>query len=402
MIDSELKYRLWAAARRRRDEVVRFAQQLIQTRSLPGEEEEVAQLVASTLQRLGYDEVDFDEAGNVIGFIRGLGGGLSVQLSSHLDHVHEGDPTSWRYPPYAGVVVNGVLYGRGASDVKGALASQVYGLALLRDLGIRPVGDCYFTGVVQEEIGGLGAAALCRWLQTDSVVLGEATNLELRRGHRGRIEIEVRFVGRSAHASTPTQGVNPLFSLGRFLCRLEHLYHPVDEELGSSTVTPTYLETDQRSRNVIPGSVRVVLDWRTVPQEKAEDILQQVTSLAQSCAESGVTVLTTAVTRKARSYRGLELELSETQGYVLPADHWVLDRARTSLETVFGHPVRDGFWRFATDGGHFMQAGIPTIGFAPGEESLAHTVDDSVRLEDLEAATVGYAVLALALTRQEG
>ncbi|MCX7622546.1 MAG: M20/M25/M40 family metallo-hydrolase [Thermomicrobium sp.] len=401
MIEETIRERLWAAARARRRELVSFAQRLIRTRSLPGEEGEIAELVALQLRSLGCDEVDIDRAGNVIGRLRGTSGGPTVQLNAHLDHVHEGDTCLWPYPPYEGVVVDGVLYGRGACDVKGALASQVFALALLRDIGLRPGGDCYVTGVVQEEVGGLGAAALCEWLRTDAVVLGEATNLELRRGHRGRVGLKVRFLGRSVHASAPERGVNPLFALGRFLTRLHELPHAVHPELGASSVAPTVLRTDQESENVTPGMVRLALDWRAVPGEEPAAIRAAVESLAEECADEGVTVEVCVPERVWRSYRGLVLELPPTRGYVLPAEHPVVARARQALERVFARPVADGFWQFATDGGHFMAHGIPTIGFAPGDERLAHTVEDSVRVSDLEAATVGYAALALALTRPE-
>lgn len=401
MIDETTRERLWAAARARRAELVTFAQDLIRTRSLPGEEEEIAGLVASRLRSLGYDEVDIDRAGNVVGVLRGASGGPTVQFNAHLDHVHEGDPDQWPYPPYEAVVADGVLYGRGACDVKGALASQVYGLVLLRDLGLRPLGDCYFTGVVQEEIGGLGAAALCQWLRTDAVVLAEATGLELRRGHRGRLGIEVRFIGRSAHASAPERGANPLFSLARFLGRLHELPHLTHPELGPSTVAPTLLRSDQTSSNVIPAVVQLVLDWRTVPGEEPETIRAMVEQLALQCVEPGIRAEVQLQGRVARSYRGFVLELPPTRGYVLPADHRVVQVGRSALESVLGRRVEDGFWQFATDGGHFMAHGMATIGFAPGNEALAHTVEDSVAIADLEAAMVGYAALALALTGEE-
>ena len=401
MIEARVRERLWAAARARRDDLVSFAQQLIRTRSLPGEEQRIAALVADRLRSLGYDEVEIDRAGNVIGVLRGTGSGLSVQFNAHLDHVHEGDPKLWPFPPYEGVVRDGVLYGRGACDVKGALASQVYGIALLRDLGLRPRGDCYFTGVVQEEVGGLGAAALCEWLRTDTVVLAEATNLGLRRGHRGRVGLEVHFIGRSAHASAPERGANPLFSLSRFLARLNELPHRVHPELGPSTVAPTLVRTDQESRNVIPGAVQLVLDWRTVPGEEPETVRSAVEKLAEECVEAGVRCEVRLEERVARSYRGLVVTLPPTRGFVLPADHRAVRVGRRTLEVVLGRPVEDGFWQFATDGGHFMAHGMPTIGFAPGNEALAHTVEDSVTVADLEAAMVGYAALALALTREE-
>jgi len=401
VIDPHLRERLWEAGRARRDEMIAFAQQLVQTRSLPGEEQAVAELVLARLRTLGFDEADLDAAGNVVGVLRGSSAGSSVQFNAHLDHVHEGDPAAWRYPPYAGVIADGVLYGRGASDVKGALASQVYGLVLLRDLGLVPAGDCYVTGVVQEEVGGAGAAALCEWLRTDIVVLGEATNLELRRGHRGRAGLEVRFIGRSAHASAPERGVNPLFALGRFLCRLDELPRGSHPELGQSSVAPTLVWTDQSSANVIPGVVTVVLDWRTVPGEDADALRAAVEDLARACAEDEVRVEVTVPRRKLATYRGLAIELPPTRGFVLPTDHPVVTVARSTLNAVLARPVPDAFWRFATDGGHFMAHGMATIGFAPGEERLAHTVDDSIRLADLEAAMVGYAALALTLTRGE-
>ncbi len=402
MIDAELRDRLWAAARVRRDDLVQFAQRLIRTRSLPGEEEAIAELVASELHALGYDDVGLDAAGNVVGLVRGAAGGRSVQFNAHLDHVHEGDLGSWPYPPYEAVIVDGVLHGRGACDVKGALASQVYGLALLRDLGIRPSGDCYLTGVVQEEVGGLGAAALCRWLRTDTVVLGEATKLELRRGHRGRVGLVVRFGGRSAHASAPERAVNPVFSLARFLLRLDELPRAVHPELGRSSVAPTLLGTDQQSGNVTPGLVEVILDWRNVPGEHPSVILGAVQALAEACADPGVRVEVHLQKRIERSYRGLALELPPTRGYDVPADHPVVNIARRALETVFRRPVPDGFWGFATDGGHFAAHGMTTIGFAPGDEALAHTVYDSVSIAELEAAMVGYAALAVSLTSEEG
>ncbi len=401
MIDRDLVERMWQAVRARRRELVSFAQQLIRTRSLPGEEEAIADLVCSTLMRLGYDEVERDVAGNVIGLLRGSRGGPSVQFNTHLDHVHEGDLSLWPYPPYEGVVIDGVLYGRGACDVKGALASQVFALVALRDLGIRPAGDCYVTGVVQEEVGGLGAAALCEWLRTDAVVLGEATNLELRRGHRGRVQMEVRFIGRSVHASAPERGANPLFALGRFLCRFDELPQLQDEDLGWSTVAPTRVWTDQTSPNVTPGSAHLILDWRTVPGQVPEHLEAATRVLAEACLTEGVRVEVQREARAARSYRGLERALPPRRGYVLPAEHPLVVTARRALEAVLQRPVTDGFWRFATDGGHFMAAGMPTIGFAPGEEALAHTVQDSVRVADLEAAAVGYAALALALTTGE-
>jgi len=398
MILSQDNRRLLAAAAERwADQMIGFAQRAVQTRSLPGEEAAMARLLQSEMERLGYDQVWVDRVGNVIGLLRGTGGGKSVQFNAHIDHVHEGDPTLWPYPPYAGVIEGGVLYGRAASDVKGALAAQVYLVPVLLEAGLRPRGDIFVAGVVLEELGGLGTATLCRDIRTDYAVLGEATNLELRRGHRGRILVQVRLTGRSVHASAPHRGANPFGALARFLLALESLPMRTDPDLGSSTVAPTVIASDQISSNVTPGTLTLWLDWRTVPSERTEEVVGRVRELAESNLVPGVTVEAEAIGRPVRSYTGIEADMPPTRGFVLPLSHPLLRAAQATLRVALGREIPVGFWQFATDGGHLAQAGIATIGFAPAEERYAHTVDDQVSLDQLRQALLGNAALALAL-----
>ena len=157
---------------RQPSDCVEFLQRLIQTESMSGEEGAIATLVAEEMTRLGYEEVRIDEAGNVIGVIRGRGEAPSVMFNTHLDHVDVGDPTAWPHPPFGGEIADGRVWGRGAVDIKGPLAAQVYGIARLKDAG-PPPGDVYVTGVVQEEVGGLGARYLAERLRTDLVLIGE-------------------------------------------------------------------------------------------------------------------------------------------------------------------------------------------------------------------------------------
>uniref|UniRef100_A0A831TAL1 M20/M25/M40 family metallo-hydrolase n=2 Tax=Thermorudis TaxID=1649508 RepID=A0A831TAL1_9BACT len=400
-LSEEIRNRLVAAVAEHADAMIGFAQRAVQTRSLPGEEEAMARLLRSEMERLGYDEVWVDRVGNVIGLLRGSGGGKSVQFNSHIDHVHEGDPALWPYPPYAGVIEGGVLYGRAASDVKGALAAQVYLGPVLRTAGLRPRGDIFITGVVLEELGGFGTATLCQELRTDYAVLGEATNLEVRRGHRGRILVEVRFTGRSVHASAPERGANPHYALARFLRALEELPMRSHPDLGRSTVAPTLIATDQTSSNVTPGVLTLSLDWRNVSCEEPEDVVARVRELAQASLTPGVTSEAQAVGRRVRSYTGLEAEMPPTRGFVLPGEHPLVRAAATTLGEVFQRQVPVGLWQFATDGGHLARAGIATIGFAPAEERFAHTVNDQVSLHQLRQALLGNAALALALPDAE-
>ncbi|MGD2041659.1 MAG: M20/M25/M40 family metallo-hydrolase, partial [Anaerolineae bacterium] len=164
-----------------RSELIAFAQKLVQTPSLSGEENQLAALLQAEMEKLGYDRVWIDEAGNVIGHISG-GPGPSLMLNGHMDHVDAGDPAQWRYAPFGAEIHDNELWGRGAADMKGALAAMVYAGGVIKRLGAVLPGDLYVSGVVQEEVGGLGARHLARTLPVDRAVIGEASHNHLRRG----------------------------------------------------------------------------------------------------------------------------------------------------------------------------------------------------------------------------
>src|SRR3954463_4810424 len=289
--------------------LVAFAQRLIQTPSLPGQEGDAAQLVRSEMQSLEYDDTWIDEVGNVVGVIRGTGGGSSLMFNTHLDHVDVGDESGWQFPPYAGKIADGVLHGRGAVDIKGPTAAQVHGIALLKQAGVVLPGDVYVAGAVQEEVGGLGSLELARTTRTDQAVIGEASNNELRRGHRGRIELIVRITGRACHASAPERGINPHYSLGNLLRGLRGVETLEDHFLGSETFAPTLLFTDQTSSNVIPGEVRLHIDWRTVPQRGPEEIRTEVARRLDRALLDGAGGEVVIKELRMRAYTGVEREL---------------------------------------------------------------------------------------------
>jgi succinyl-diaminopimelate desuccinylase len=391
--------RLQELARVHENRLVAFAQRLIQTPSLPGEEGDAARLVRSEMQSLGYDDSWIDEVGNVVGVIRGAGGGKSLMFNTHLDHVDVGDVNGWQFPPYEGKIVDGVLWGRGAVDIKGPTASQVYGVALLKQAGVALPGDLYVAGAVQEEVGGLGSLGLARTTRTDRAVIGEASNNELRRGHRGRIELIARITGRACHASAPERGINPHYSLASFLSALRDVVTVEDPFLGAESFAPTLLFTDQTSANVVPGEVRLHIDWRTVPERGPEDIRVEVARRLDGALLDDASGEVVVKELRLRAWTGVERELPAAfPSLVVEDGDPMLGAARAALEEAFGHPVPVGRWTFATDGGHLFAAGIPCIGFGPGDERLAHTNREHVAIADLRTAALGNAVLAAALT----
>ena len=392
-----MKPDLWALAETFREHTIDFCQRLIRTPSLSGQEGELAQLVLAELRGLGYDRAWVDEVGNVVGLIRGRGG-RSMMLNAHLDHVDPGDPSRWPHPPYQGFVGDGFIWGRGASDVKGALAAQVCALGALQQAGLRPSGDCYFAGVVMEEIGGLGTRKLLETVRPDLAVLGEATENNLARGHRGRVELVVRITGRSVHASVPNKGVNPQYALARFILGIQDLPMLSREPFGSASVAPTLSGTDQTSSNVTPRQVYLHLDWRNLPDETTDEIRSKVQRLLDESLIPESQGVVELFQRSTPTYTGYQ----ETYPVIfppfeLPADHELVTGAESILWQALRRPVSTDIWRFTTDGGHLMQAGVPTIGFAPGAEAYCHTVQDRISIEMMMEGMVGYMALALQL-----
>lgn len=372
-----------------------FLRRLLRVPSLPGEEGEVAELVRLELEALGLDEVHADAAGNVVGHVRGRGSAPSLMLNTHLDHVEAGDPGRWPEPPFGAVVKDGHVWGRGAVDIKGPLAAQVYGLAAARRT-TRPPGDVWITAVVQEEIGGLGARHLLTHLGTDLVIVGEPSANGIRRGHRGRVELVLRVGGRSAHASMPAAGRNPLPALGRLLARLDTLELPRHPDLGKATLVPTRVTTDPASTNVVPGEAVLVCDARVIPGQSVDGLRQELGGLLRACLDDGLVGNVEIPVFRRRSYEGLEMEMpADMPPFLLPADHPAIRSAVEVLSEPLGGPPEVGLWRFATDGGHFSDAGMTVVGFGPGDEALAHTVDESLEVAELEAAVEAYASLVL-------
>jgi len=380
-----------------RSRIVGFAQRVLRTPSLSGQEGSLAEMVRSEMEGLGYDQVRVDEAGSVIGTLAG-GEGHTTLLHAHLDVVDPGDASRWRYGPFAGQLAEGCLWGRGASDTKGSLVAQVYAAGLLREAGLRPAGHVYVSAVVAEETAGLGTRHLIRSLRPHLAVVGEPSGNCLRRGHRGRMEFIVTVRGRSAHASAPERGLNPHFSMARFLIALRQAPMASDPVFGGSSVTPTLSYVDQTSSNVIPSEVAVHLDWRSVPGEGADDARQQLERVLSQTLEPGVEATIKVRQRTVRTYTGLEETFDlDVPGFCLDQTDPRLLSAQAILERALDRPVEIGVWTFSTDAAFLTRAGIPCIGFGPGAESMAHVLDERIEVEQLLEATVGYMALALEL-----
>jgi putative selenium metabolism hydrolase len=379
-----------------------FLQDLVRTPSLSTQEDKVAARLADEMRRVGISDVRQDRVGNVIGHI-GAGNGKRLIFNGHMDTVGVSNPAAWQRDPFGAEVKDGVLYGRGTADMKGALAAMVYGAKMLLDANVSLPGDLYLVGVVQEETcEGLAMRVLIEeeGLQPDWVVLGEPTNLQISRGQRGRMEMRVTVHGKACHASAPRLGENAIYGAARLIFGLELLADKLanDRLLGRGSLAVTEIQSTAGSRNAVPDCCEFYIDRRLTLGETETKALAEVQGvILRENLRANVKV----TDYQSTSYTGYQAQQrAYFPAWAMEEDHPLVEAAARAVRKALGYFPRIGQWAFSTDGVYTMGvAGIPTVGFGPGEERYAHTTEEQIRLDDVAAAARVYAQLAVDLLR---
>ncbi len=353
-------------------EIVRFLREMIAIPAESGNEGERCRRVLEEYERLGFDEARFDRLGNVVAR---LGDGpLTILLDGHIDCVGIGDASAWAHDPFIGKLEDGKVWGRGAVDELPAIACMAYGLSMARERGLPPDVTVYLTAsVMEEDCDGYCLRHLIEQegIRPDAVVIGEPTDLGVYRGQRGRVEALITARGVSSHAAHPEEGVNALYKLAPVLLEIEALNErlPHDEFLGKGTVVASFLECDSASLNAVPAAARLYVDRRLTAGETAEAAVEQIRALPG-------------------------LGDSEVEAWVLPEEHALVGAVAEAVAAVTGSPPGISRWGFSTNGVATMgRHGIPTVGFAPGLEELAHTTGEWVAVDDLVTATAAYSLI---------
>lgn len=379
----------------RSDEIIQFLRDLCAIPSAMGKIKEVCERAGHTMQQLGYDEVRFDRMGNIVGCI---GRGSKVLLyDSHLDTVDVGDPTAWGWDPFQGKVENGILYARGAGDEKNSTPGMVYGLAIARKLGLLEGYTAYFFGNMEEDCDGIAPNVLVEveGIRPDFVVIGEPTKMQIYRGHKGRVEMKVVSKGRSIHAASNWLGDNAIYKMLPVISGVRDLDTglKVDPFLGKGTITVSRIECQTPSINAVPDECTIYIDRRVTFGETKEEAIRQVQELAPADMRGAVRV--EMLFYDTPSYTGYVYPLEKYfPGWALDANHPLVQSACRAYEALWGRQAPLGKWNFSTNGIYWMgKAGIPSIGFGPGDEETAHSVLDQVPLEDVVRATEFYALL---------
>ena len=377
----------------RRQAIVELTCDLVRVKSLAGQERDVAQVVIAAMRDLGYDQIDVDALGNVIGTLlpaASVGNSASILFDSHIDTVEAAG--QWTKDPFGGEISAGKIWGRGTSDMKGALAASLCAAAFAKQDGLlnRPVHVS--ASVNEEQIEGLAFADVLARYQPSFVVVCESTQLKLNIGGRGRAELFVMVDGIPAHASTPHLGVNALKQMCKLVLALEQLQPPIDPDLGVGILEPTeIISRPFPSISVLPDQCRVRCDRRLLVGESEHDILDPIHDIIAQlhAADASFKAHAEIDTETIKTYTGeTRTGLKIQPAWKMQSDSEIVQKARIALGNLFS---QIGYYSFCTNAAR--SAGImniPTIGYGPGYEGSAHIADEFLELDQLWGAAEGY------------
>jgi len=401
--DKKEEVQAWVAERS--DDIIQFLKDICAIPSMDSQLAEVGARVQQEMEKLGFRKTWFDSMGNIVGEIGD--GPKKIVYDSHIDTVGLGDESEWDWDPFKGKVEDGVFYARGACDEKGSTPGMIYGMALAHELGLLEGWTAYYFGNMEEWCDGIAPHAFVEHegIKPDFVIIGEPTKMLTYRGHKGRVEMKVVSKGRSCHAASNHLGDNAIYKIlpvieGASKMEPELGDHPF---LGNGKITVTDMEIETPSINAVPNKCTVYIDRRLTFGEDKEDAIQQVRDLIPKEYQENGDVTVEMLFYDEPSYTGFKFPVDKYYpAWCLDEDHMLVEAAQ-EVRNIIGLPdAPSGKWDFSTNGIYWRgKAGIPSIGFAPGDEVTAHTVLDSVPLADVVKSTEFYAMIPAALSAKD-
>jgi len=386
--------RIYKRAKELENDTAEFLCDLIRTSSFSGKEKDVIELIKAKMLKEGFDEVTIDGLGNVIGRI---GNGKKViAFDAHIDTVYPGEMSLWNFDPFTPKIEDGKVWGRGSVDQKGGMASMVYAGRLIKELGLNKDYTIYFTGTVMEE----DCDGLC-WqyiikednIKPEVVILTEPTNMNLYRGHRGRMEILVKVKGFSCHGSAPERGDNAIYKISKIALEIEKLNERLisDDFLGKGTVCVTQVFFNSPSQCAVPDAASIQLDRRLTYGETKESAVAEVKEAAKLAGYPDAEVEVLMYEEKA--FTGL---VYPTEKYYptwkISENSLFLKDAVYAYKNVLNREPKVDKWTFSTNGVAIAgMHGIPCIGLGPGNEVLAHMPNENSPVEHLSECAAVYA-----------
>ena len=373
-----------------KDYTAKNLSEMIKIKSLSLQEGEVAKIIKSMMEEAGFDEVRIDGLGNVIGRIGN--GPRVIAFDGHIDTVDLGNLENWDFDPLGGEIKDGFVHGRGSVDQEGGPAAFITAGKIIKELGLQKDLTIYFTAtVIEEDCDGLCWKYIVEEekIKPECVVITEPTNLNIYRGHRGRMEIAVSFYGISSHGSAPERGKNAIYMASKAALEIEKLNETLahDEFLGKGTITISEFKSTSPSLCAVSDFARIHLDRRLTWGEDKDLALNQVKEIVKDM-NAKVELLDYEET----AYTGLKYGMQKYfPTWKLEENHSLVQKGVEAYKDLFNKEPKVDKWTFSTNGvtirGYYD---IPVIGFGPGNEVLAHAPNEKVPIDHLVKATAFY------------
>ena len=356
----------------------------------PGDVRECAEVIMNVLRKEGIPAENLaatDKQRNVVAVLEGSGPGKTMWYNGHMDVVPPG--ADWTHDPWGAELVDGKIYGRGAADMKGGLASLIGSMFALKRAGCPFKGKIIFTAVADEETGSDNGTV---WLienkkvSADYAIVGEPSDGWVAIGNRGLIWVEVTIKGKAAHGSRPDYGINAIHHAARAITALSQMDLSARQDIflaptGSLSVT---LVNGGTKANVIPDRCTFTLDRRMLPIETVEEATERIRQTIATVIDDGAS---------------FDLKLIKAWPPVLmEQDHPLIRTAVAAFERVHGYRPEVRGKAGSTDGSFIRgMAGIPIVLYGPGPTRLAHMADEYVELQSLVRASHVYTLTTLDL-----
>lgn len=316
-------------------------------------------------------------------------------MDAHIDTVDVGNRDLWNFEPFSGHIKDGFVWGRGASDQKGGMASLVYGGFLIKKFNLLPENfTLWVTGTVSEE----DCDGLC-WkylieksgFHPELALITEPTNCRLYRGQRGRMEITATTAGISSHGSAPERGINAVELMADIIKGVADLNTrlAVDEFLGKGSVTISQVSSTAPSLCSVADSCQIYLDRRLTWGETPEQAVDQIRKL-----DPGGKLVVAVPEYITPTHTGMVFPMrKEFPAWKTPADHPSVLAGIDTYKELTGQAPEVGCWTFSTNAVSISGLHkIPCIGFGPGKEEWAHAPNECTPVDQLGISAMFYAL----------
>lgn len=378
-----------------RSEIIEFTQELVRLSSLPGKEGEVAVAVQSKMRALNYDQVWTDEYGSVVGLLHGAEAGPAILFDSHSDTVEITAPEAWTHNPLGGEIDEGRIWGRGSTDMKGAISGTVIALGRLPREQFR--GTLVVSASVAEEtIEGAALSHILPRVNPDFVIICEPSECKLGVGQKGRTGIAISTSGKPAHTANPKLGDNAVYKMLPVIERLRALELPKDPLLGDGVMELVEIQSFPfPGKSIVPDGCRARFDRRLTSGETGEGVLNSIRGALAGLKDWKVEFTTAHV----KCYTGQELQMPDFHaGWAIDSKSEWLEKARRGLQAA-GLEADFCAVPYCTNGSYTAgEAKIPTIVFGPSTIKLAHAIDEYIEIDELMRGAEGFVGLAKGLT----